>query len=374
MTKVLVFCEYSSLNGGERSLLSVLPHLGENGFGIEVAGPPEGELFTAIAALGVPPTPLPIFGPDGRRLAISEIRQRILRAVISCQPDLVHANSLSMSRLLGPVAREARIPSVGHLRDIITLSRAAIDDLNLNTRLLAVSNATRDWHISAGVDAHKTHVVYNGVDLQQFSPSPPTGFLHRELDLSPDAVLIASIGQIGLRKGLDTLLDAARDFLPRSGPAHLLIVGQRFSRKQESVDYENQLHRLASIAPLQGRVHFVGWRADLPRFMNELSLVVHAARQEPLGRVLLEAAAAGVPVVATDVGGTREIFPAPSPAARLVKPDDPVSLADAVVAVLSDHKLRQSMAIAGRQRIEDAFDARSAALAIAAHYREIISK
>ena len=60
-----------------------------------------------------------------------------------------------------------------------------------------------------GLDAEKTHVLYNGVDLEQFRPRPPTGYLHRELGLPADAQLIGNIGQIGLRKGQDVLLRAA---------------------------------------------------------------------------------------------------------------------------------------------------------------------
>ena len=67
---------------------------------------------------------------------------------------------------------------------------------------------------------------------------------------------------------------------------------------------------------------------------------MHPARQEPLGRVLLEAAAAGVAVVATDVGGTREIFPPEADAARLVPPDDADALAAAMLELLGNRELR----------------------------------
>ena len=90
---------------------------------------------------------------------------------------------------------------------------------------------------------------------------------------------------------------------------HWLIVGERTSNKDESRNFESGLRSTAAQPPLAGRVHFLGSIADVPRLMTECVLLVHAARQEPLGRVLLEAAASGLAVVATDVGGTREIFP-----------------------------------------------------------------
>jgi len=209
-------------------------------------------------------------------------------------------------------------------------------------------------------------VLYNGVDLREFRPRPPTGYLHRQLGLSSDALLVGAIGQIGLRKGQDVLLRAA-EMLPLALPeVHYLIVGQRSSNKAESRQFEASLHAAAKGA-LAGRVHFLGVRDDVDRLLNELTLLVHPARQEPLGRVLLEAAASGVAVVATDVGGTPEIFPSGA-TARLVPPDDPTALAAAMRELLLDNSLRQQLGHAARQRAEAAFSADRAAAEIAAHY------
>ena len=96
---------------------------------------------------------------------------------------------------------------------------------------------------------------------------------------------------------------------------HYVIVGQRHSEKAESRQFATIGQGHARLACTQraraapARVHFLGVRNDVCRLLDELTLLVHPARQEPLGRVLLEAAAAGVAVIATDVGGTPEIFP-----------------------------------------------------------------
>ena len=172
--------------------------------------------------------------------------------------------------------------------------------------------------------------------------------------LPPDAQLIGTIGQIGLRKGQDVLLHAAAMIADRSPNAHWLIVGERNSEKGESRQFESRLHGMAD-GPLAGRVHFLGRRDDVPQLLGELTLLVHPARQEPLGRVLLEAAAAGVAVVATAVGGTPEIFPPESQSARLVPPDDPAALAAAMLELLDDRPFRQRLSAAARRRAEAAF-------------------
>jgi len=125
---------------------------------------------------------------------------------------------------------------------------------------------------------------------------------------------------------------------------------------------------------LRGHVHFLGVRSDVDRLLNEFTLLAHPARQEPLGRVLLEAAAAGVPVVATDVGGTREIFPPETGSACLVPPDDSAALAAAVGRLLKDADRRTAMGLAARLRAEQAFAAERAAEALAGHYEELIAR
>jgi glycosyltransferase involved in cell wall biosynthesis len=107
--------------------------------------------------------------------------------------------------------------------------------------------------------------------------------------------------------------------------------------------------------------------------LNECALLVHGARQEPLGRVLLEAAASGVAVVVTDVGGTREIFPTELGGAILVPPDDDRALAAAMLALLRNEPRRQSLAQAARRRAEEAFDIRRAVQRLIEQYRELLN-
>ena len=116
----------------------------------------------------------------------------------------------------------------------------------------------------------------------------------------------------------------------------------------------------------------VGTCNDVAWLLGEMALLVHPARQEPLSRVLLEAAASGLPVIATDVGGTREIFPPGSHAARLIPPDDPPALAAAVEQLAGDAASRARLGTAARRRAEDAFDARTAGAALIEHYRAVL--
>jgi glycosyltransferase involved in cell wall biosynthesis len=238
---------------------------------------------------------------------------------------------------------------------------------------LAVSRATRDFHLAAGLSAEKTRVLHNGVDLARFSPRPATGYLQRELGIPGEARLLGTIGQIGLRKGQDVLLEAAGLLANVFPDVHYLIVGRRWSRKEESRRFEARLGEAAA-GSLAGRLHLVGYRNDVDRLLNELTLLIHPARQEPLGRVLLEAAASGVAVVASDVGGTAEIFPDSSSSARLVRPGDGQTLAAAIKELLDDSAARLSLAAAARRRAEEAFGAPRAAAGLIDQYREVLGE
>jgi glycosyltransferase involved in cell wall biosynthesis len=185
--------------------------------------------------------------------------------------------------------------------------------------------------------------------------------LHREWDLPDDVRLIATIGQLGLRKGTDVALAAAARVAESVPNVHWLIVGERTSSKDESREFEQRLRAVASEPPLHGRVHFVGQRGDVRQLLTECEMLVHAARQEPLGRVLLESAASGLPVVATDVGGTREIYPTEADGAVLVPVDDAAAIAEAQLALLSDEQRRRALQAGGRRRAEQCFDIRHAA-------------
>lgn len=409
MTRVACLCEFPTLLGGERSLLATLATLRQRGYEPVALAPGEGPLAAALSAAGVEIANFTSRDATGRRAALPVLRERLAEQLTRLQPSLLHANSLSMGRLSGPVAAAAGLPSIAHLRDIVRVSRVAAADLNQHTRLLAVSQATAAFHRRQGIAAERLRVVYNGVDLVQFAPHAPTGALHTELSLPREARLIGTIGQWILRKGLDVLARAAAEIGPRHPDWHWVLVGARHSQKEETVRYEAQVLETFRQAGLGQRLHVLGTRDDVAALLNEFDLVVHPARQEPLGRVLLEAAAAGRAIVASDVGGTREIFSVAAGAAEsdsaelsaagvcftessvaepgsaessppacgtavLVPPDDAAALAMAIARLMDDAPLRAQTAAAARRRVEAAFDIRWAAARLADEYDGAIAE
>lgn len=373
MTRIAWLFEFAELNGAERSLLATVEGIRHCGFTSVAIAPSKGPLAELLLSEGIEHVPFDVRDGEGRRRRTPELQRELLDHLIASNAELLHANSLSMGRLSGPVVSQIGLPSIAHMRDIYRLSGQAVSDLNQHARLLAVSEAVRTFHADGGVDASRIHVLYNGVDLEVFCPGDPSGYIHRELGLPGNELLFASIGQIGLRKGQDVLVEAFATVAIRHPQVHLLIVGERHSQKDEAVRFAEQLTLRARQPDLVGRVHFLGYREDVVKLLPELRGLVHAARQEPLGRVLLEAAACGVPVIATDVGGTREIFPTEADGAILVEADDVAALASAWLRLADDGALHSQLSAGARSRACEQFPVERCVRDLAAHYGEVLN-
>ncbi len=349
---VLVFAEYGSVNGGENSFLSVARLLQKNGWSLDVAVAEDSEFANLCRDCDFDIVDFSFNDSTGIRLTQEQLRHRAAEIIRDRNPGLIHCNSLSTSRLFGTVSQSLSIPCLGYLRDIVKLSRKAISDINACDQIVAVSNATKSFHVARGILESKTDTIYNGADLDKFFPPIPSPGDFEPAQHRPLHCLF--VGQIGIRKGIDTLLEAVELFAATSGPIELDIVGIRHSQKQEAIDYEEQLLQTSKRLNQQQRIHiaWLGRRNDVPDLMRKSDVLVHPARQEPLGRVLLEALATGLPAVATDVGGTQEIYRGLEEYELLCPPDDPPALAERICHVASQPtgKLRRKLRAIAKAR------------------------
>lgn len=371
LPRILLLFEYPTLLGGERSLAVCLERL-RGQFHFLALAPGGGELVPALDALGIEH-----HAPPWEGNASQETKRAVLAEELGrLAPALVHSNSLAMARLAGPVCRELQIASLGHLRDLVNLSSQATADVASNPRLLAVSHAVARHHTKQGIPADRMHVLYNGVERPTPRFATRAELVHNAgwpADLI-DAQWLIAMGQIGPRKGLDILLEALASVLPGRPNWHLLLIGQRYSQKEESRAFEARLHAQTQAAGLLRQVHFLGSYPEGAQVLLHADLLVHAARQEPFGRVLLEAAAAGLCVLATRVGGTEEIFPPERDLARLVTPGDPRELAECLETLLDAPQARQRLGVAAREYVLNRFSVAAAAEGLLQHYQAVLER
>ncbi len=378
--RVLVVGEYGTRNGGENSFLAVAPALMKLGWEFHAAVPAHSEFANALHAADIVVHDFSLKTLDGQRKSQVEIRSDIANLIGFVQPKLIHCNSLSTSRICGPVARSLRQPSLGYLRDILKLSKQAVADINMLDRIIAVSAATRTWHGNQGVDLSKTLVVYNGVDTDLFFPmagSDQAGVacpIRTELGIPVDSPVLLFAGQIGIRKGVDTLIDAFLKVAELIPQIQLLIAGSRHSQKQEAVEFENQLKCMIELSKYKNNVHWLGTRTDITLLMRTATILVHPARQEPLGRVLLEAAASGLPIITTRVGGSPEILSRDGFDAFLIEPDDPIELAERILNLINDPQRLEELKVNLRETANLIFSIQNCSRGLDAQYRWLLEQ
>ena len=330
--------EHPTLSGGERSALEIARRLHGRGFLLTAFLPPKASLADELHELGVETVPFArIREPKGAEQPADRTAAALAAQLDGI--DIVHGNSLSTAQFTGRAGALRGIPAVSHVREIERLNPTRAARVAENDNVVAVSDAVRRHLVDQGVPVERVEVILNGVDPRRLRAESQLGDIRAELDIPRKALVFACIGQLSARKGTDVFLASAKRVLQTIPAAHALLVGARFSRKEESIAFERDLRETA--AEFAGRLHALGWRSDVPAILAGCDLLVHCARQEPLGRVLLEAAALGVPAVATDVGGTSEIIE-DGLSGWLTAPDDPEGTAAAIERGLRDPSARNA--------------------------------
>lgn len=209
--------------------------------------------------------------------------------------------------------------------------------------VLCVSAATREMLVRQGVARERIRVLHNAVD-DEISPAPLN--LAESFGLPPGARVIVAAGRLSPEKGHRYLVEAMGRTPERVPPAVLVILGS--GREAE------RLGQQIAAAGLTGRVVLGGFRADVLRCLAGAELVVNPSLTEGMPNVVLEALALNRPVVATDVGGVRELITA-GETGWLVPPADPGALAGAITEALDDAPRARARAEAGRRRVAASF-------------------
>jgi glycosyltransferase involved in cell wall biosynthesis len=215
--------------------------------------------------------------------------------------------------------------------------------------LIAVSQATKNEMIAAKIQPERISVIHNAIDTSAWSPRYATPALKEELGLRQGCPVIGYVGRIMPEKDLETWLRAAALVAQRCPEAHFVLVGE--GRDGATL---GQQQRLAAELGIAERVHLPGYRAQLLPVYGSFDIFVLSSRREGLPNSILEAMAVGLPVVTTDVAGTKELV-LDGQTGYVVPQGDVDRLAQAMVRLVSDKQLRHCLGHAGRERIEREF-------------------
>lgn len=226
---------------------------------------------------------------------------RLYRIILAVQPDLVHVHSRRGADIWGAAAAWcARTPAI-ITRRVDNPENPIIVSLKYRSyrRIVAISEGIRQVMLSEGIPGKKIVCIPSAVDTERFSTSCDREWFLHEFGLKPTHQAIGMIAQFIPRKGHRFLIDAVPGILARCPEARFLLFGRG--------PLEKDLRQKCSRKSLDSQIIFAGFRDDMERILPCLDIVVHPATLEGLGVSLLQAAASGVPIVATGVGGIPEI-------------------------------------------------------------------
>ncbi|HEY7142416.1 MAG TPA: glycosyltransferase family 4 protein [Methylomirabilota bacterium] len=284
----------------------------------------------------------------------------LVRLMRRFRPHVVHTHTAKAGALGRLAARLTHVPVVlhtyhGHVFDGYFGPRRARVFLSVERALarhtdclIAVSNAVRRDLLALGVGrAEQFRVIPPGLDLDPLlGADAMRGALREELRIPPDATLVGIVARLVHIKAHEVFLGAAARVAREAPGCRFIVIGDGERRAELEV--------LAARDGLATRAHFLGWRRDLPRIYADLDIVALTSRSEGSPVALIEAMAAGRPVVATRVGGVPDVVD-DGVTGRLVPPGDAAAAAGAILELLSDPKRAQTIGQAARERVAPRF-------------------
>jgi glycosyltransferase involved in cell wall biosynthesis len=373
--RLLKFVTYFGVGGTERQVTIIAKGLDAAQFDLHLAClHRSGELLQQIERLPRSAVEYSLNNLyDGQSL---RERLRFARHLRQLGIQIVHTYNFYPNVFALPAARLARVPvTVASIRDMgvyltpmqLRVQRVAC---RLADRIVANAEAVRQWLIGQGYRGDRITVIRNGVDLARFDGRRGGSSLRQELGLPATSPLVAVVARVSPTKGLEYFLDAAASLAARHPDAYFLVVGQAAPDDQE---YERGLQAYAARLGLERRVVFTGLRLDIPEVLSEMAVSVLPSLSEGLSNVLLESMAAGVPVVATRVGGNGEAVE-DGVTGLLVEPRDAVGLAGAIGRILDDRELAGRFGAAGRQRVAERFSIEASVRATERLYLELLER
>lgn len=350
--------------GAEKQLALLAAGLRAEGWDVQVCVLTHGGPWAAyLQQAGVPCTVL------GKRFKVDPLAWwRLVRYLRCVRPQLVQTWLFAANSYGRAAALAAGVP-------VIVASERSSDpwksshELALDRwlarrtqRIVVNSSGVRDFYVARGLPAEKFVIIPNAVELAPPSPLPRQQVL-RSLGLPTQAKLIAAVNRLWPQKRVKDLIWAADLLKVVRDDVHLLILGEGPLRAR--------LERFCCQIELQDRVHFLGDRPDVPQLLQHCELLWLASGYEGLPNAVLEAMAAGIPVVATDLPGTRDLV-VPGITGYLVPVGDRAALAREALRLIENPELARRLGQAGRERAAQHFGLSAMLERYAALYSELL--
>lgn len=358
------------LGGAQEIFLRTISHIDTSRFDVAVcclAG--RGRLVSEVESLGIRVLCLDAADLKNDLSTVLKLAHLIRRH----NAHVVYTHLYSRANVYGRLAAIlARTPvvvvgAVGYGRVRLPKKRVLDYVLALFTdHFTALSEATREYLCrEQGIGPDKVTVIYPGIDVERFADVGQRAAVRQELQIPLDTLVVGAVSRLVPEKGLADLMTAMARILREIPNTRLVIVGDGPLR--------SQLERSITGLGLQGLVHLTGSRRDIPKLLSAMDVFALPSHREGFGMALVEAMAAGLPVVATDVGGIPEVVEH-GVTGFVVPPHDIGALSVNILLLLEDSALRAKMGADGRQQVQQRFTARRAAMQTQDLYLSLLAR
>lgn len=289
---------------------------------------------------------------NGRFLTTYPFKVRQVQKLIDANDvDIVHANGPhNFTAGVGTWLSTASL--VWHLNDCVAPVPISTLVSRLAPRLadeIVVTSQSVAEHFS--IDPSSTGRLYPPVSIDTYTNETDEDYsVREEFDVNRAGPVIAVVGNLNPIKGHDILIEAVEQMTQRTGPFTILFVGKKLDSRQ---GYYNNLRKQIKDAGLEETFRFVGWQSNVAEILGDVDLLAVPSLSESGPMVVLEALAAGCPVVTTDVGIVSESFD--KSCAWIVEPGDAAGLAEALADALNSPRDRERRAANGFELVSNLF-------------------
>jgi len=376
MTTRILYVDHADLMGGaEQSLLRLMAGLDHAQFTPILACNPDTPICAAARGQGITTRLVDLGQLRGQRYPVRLMRTwrrgiaGLLKVIRQHDIQLVHSNVMRASLYAAPAARLAGMPLIWHVRDIHEERRYVRWMGRMAARIIVISQAVAE-PLPAQAQ-HKIRSVPDGLDISRYGPDAASRHAFRsEFDIGADDLVVGHISWLSPWKQPDLFLKMAQAVAGLVPKSRFVIVGEAAHPSHR--EFVDNLKREAHVT-LGERCIFTGAQSPIQRALAGFDLLVHTSRAEPLGLVIVEAMASGLPVAAFADGGVPGII-VDGMTGRLTPPGDMPALVNAVSDLLQHPEKRAAMGAAGRQRAGAEFSVARMVRRTEAVYDELLGR
>jgi len=342
--KLLEISSAMHMGGGEIHFINLLAGLAGDQCDVYAAVRPGSPLIPKLREI-----PVPVYTLSLRNTLDFFSALNLRRLSDRLEADILHAH-VARDYLIAAAAcgKRRRLVLTRHL--LLPMRRSVLHRACFRRvdRFIAVSQGVKQELVRhEAIDPERVVVIPNGVPVERFQAGSKIEGLRERLGIPRNARAVGIVGQISPHKGHEDLVEAAARLSPQYPETVFLVVGV------ESGDglFVSKLRSQINKKGLEKKFFFAGFVEDVPSVMGLMDILAAPSWEEPFGLVILEAMAAGIPVVATDMGGPREILEN-GVSGLLVAPRAPWELAEAIASILTNPELGARLSRNGRERVE----------------------